>query len=46
MTIKKSQIVQKILVNATPIEIYNAFIDPKIHSEFTGSKASGKMELA
>ncbi len=43
MKVNKAIIVQKIQVNASPIEVYDAFINPKIHSEFTGSKASGNM---
>ena len=42
MTIKKSTITQKVIVKATPNEVYDAFVDPKKHSEFTGSKATGK----
>ena len=41
MSIGKLKIIQKILVKATPIEVYNAFLDPNIHSDFTGSKATG-----
>jgi activator of HSP90 ATPase len=40
--IQKSTITQKIIIKATPTEVYDAFIDPKKHSEFTGSKATGK----
>lgn len=43
MKTKKVIIVQKIQVNASPIEVYDAFVNPKIHSEFTGSTASGDM---
>lgn len=39
---KKSKITQKVIVPATPDEVYNAFLDLKQHSEFTGSKAEGK----
>ncbi len=35
-------IVQRVLIPALPGEVYEAFLDPKKHSEFTGSKASGK----
>ena len=45
MVIKKSKIIQKVLVNATPIEVFNAFIDPEIHSKFTKSIATGKREV-
>lgn len=42
MTIKKSTITQKVIISATPDEVYDALMDPKKHSEFTGSKAEGK----
>jgi activator of HSP90 ATPase len=31
---------QKVLIPATAVEVYDAFIDPKKHSAFTGSKAT------
>lgn len=37
---KVSTIRQKIFVPATPSEVYEAFVDAKKHSEFTGSKAT------
>jgi len=37
---KTSTIKQKVLVKAKPEEVYEAFIDAKKHSEFTGSKAT------
>ena len=30
------------IIPATPKEVYDAYTDPKKHSEFTGSKATGK----
>lgn len=42
MPIKKSKIIDRIIIPATSQEVYNAFIDPKKHSEFTGSNATGK----
>ena len=45
MGIKKSIITQKIIVGASPMDVYQAFIDPKKHSEFTGSKATGKASV-
>jgi activator of HSP90 ATPase len=42
MESKKSTITQKVIVSATPDEVYNALMDSKKHSEFTGSKAEGK----
>ena len=42
MEIKKSTIIQSVIIKASPKEVYDARIDPKIHSKFTGSKATGK----
>lgn len=42
---KTETIRQKVLVSATPSEVYEAFIDPKKHSEFTGSKATGNPKV-
>ncbi len=36
---------QKIIIPATPKEVYDAFTDPKKHSAFTGSKATGKPKV-
>ncbi len=33
---------QKVIVPASPEEVYAAFVDPKKHAAFTGSKATGK----
>ncbi len=36
-------ITQKVIIpKASPKQVYEAFVDPKIHSEFTDSKATGK----
>jgi uncharacterized protein YndB with AHSA1/START domain len=40
MKLKTETIRQKVLIPATPIEVYEAFIDAKKHSKFTGSKAT------
>jgi len=40
MGMKVSTIRQKTLISATPDEVYEAFIDAKKHSAFTGSKAT------
>jgi activator of HSP90 ATPase len=32
---------QKVLVEAGPEEVYEAYVDPKKHAEFTGSSATG-----
>ena len=37
----KKTIRQKVTVPAKPIEVYEAFVDAKKHSAFTGSKATG-----
>src|SRR5208337_1923164 len=33
---------QSVIIPASPKEVYDAYVDPKKHSEFTGSKATGK----
>ena len=38
--LKFKTIKQKVLIPATPTEVYDAFVDAKIHSSFTGSKAT------
>jgi hypothetical protein len=35
-------ITQKVLIPASPKQVYDAYTDPKLHSEFTDAKASGK----
>lgn len=35
---------QKIMIPASPIEVYEAYVDPKKHSEFTGSKATSNQK--
>jgi len=43
---KKTKIIeQEILINTTPHEIYEAFMDSKIHSKFTESKAKISREI-
>jgi activator of HSP90 ATPase len=37
---KTETIRQRITVHASPIEVYEAYVDAKKHSEFTGSKAT------
>ena len=39
---EKQTIRQKVTVPAKPIEVYEAFVDAKKHSTFTGSKATGQ----
>jgi len=45
MNLKTTTINQKILLPALPEKIYNLFLDPKLHSKFTGSKATGKASV-
>ena len=33
---------QTVVIPASPKEVYDAYVDPKLHSKFTGSKATGK----
>ncbi len=40
MKLKVTILKQTVVIPASPIEIYNALIDDKIHSQFTGSKAT------
>jgi len=40
MMAKTGTIRQKVTINATPDEVYDAFMDAKKHSDFTGSKAT------
>jgi activator of HSP90 ATPase len=42
---KTTTITQKILFPALPEEVYEALLDSKKHSEFTGSKATGKAKV-
>jgi uncharacterized protein YndB with AHSA1/START domain len=34
-------ITQTALIDASPLEVYSAYVNPKKHAEFTGSPASG-----
>ncbi len=42
LQLKRKTITQKIILPAKPIEVYEAFVDAKKHSAFTGSKATGQ----
>ena len=42
MKTKVKTIKQKVVIPASPKEVYDAYVDPKKHSKFTGSKATGK----
>lgn len=37
---KTTTIIQKVVIPASPEEVYDAFIDARKHSEFTGSEAT------
>jgi uncharacterized protein YndB with AHSA1/START domain len=39
MAIETGTIKQKVIIDATPEEVYDAYMDSRIHSKFTGSKA-------
>lgn len=32
---------QSVIIDASPVEVYDAYVDPRKHSDFTGSPASG-----
>ena len=36
---------QRVIIPASPEEVYDAFIDPKKHTAFTGGEASGSSEV-
>jgi len=42
---KSGTIRQTVLIEATPIEVYEAYVDPKKHAAFTGQSASGKPKV-
>ncbi len=42
MKAKVKTIKQKVVIPASPQEVYDAYVDPKKHSKFTGTKATGK----
>lgn len=41
MAIKFETIKQAEVIDASPIEVYEAYVNPKNHAEFTGSSATG-----
>jgi len=45
MNRKTTVITQKVLLPARPEEVYEALLGPQEHSEFTGSKATGKVRV-
>lgn len=42
MELNTTTITQKVTISAHPTKVFNAILNPKKHSEFTGSKATGK----
>jgi uncharacterized protein YndB with AHSA1/START domain len=45
MALKTETIRQKEHIPAKPLEVYEAFVDPKKHAAFTGARASGEQRL-
>lgn len=45
MKLKTASITQKVVIPASPEEVYDAFMDAKIHSAFTGAKATGEAKV-
>ena len=45
MKLETTTLTQKVIIPATPEEVYEAFVDPKKHTAFTGSKATGKAKI-
>jgi activator of HSP90 ATPase len=44
-TINQTILTQTIIVPATPLEVYEAFVDSEKHTAFTGSEATGNPEV-
>jgi activator of HSP90 ATPase len=45
MKLELTTLKQKVILTASPEAIYEAFTDPRKHTEFTGSKATGKVKV-
>jgi uncharacterized protein YndB with AHSA1/START domain len=45
MKLKTSTITQKVIIPASPEEVYDALMDPKKHSAFTGAEATGEPKV-
>jgi uncharacterized protein YndB with AHSA1/START domain len=45
MKLKTSTITQKVVIPASPEEVYDAFVDAKKHSAFTGAKATSHVKV-
>ena len=42
---KTRTIIQKIIIPATPEQVYEAFIDPEKHSDFTNTNTTGSQDV-
>jgi uncharacterized protein YndB with AHSA1/START domain len=42
MKLEVATLKQKVVIPASPQQVYEAYVDVKKHSKFTGSKATGK----
>ena len=42
---KTRTIRQKVIISASPEDVYDAFMDPKKHAAFTGGEASGSSKV-
>ena len=45
MARRSKTITQKTVVPATPIQVYDAFVNPRVHAAFTGSPATGSARI-
>ena len=45
MNIRTRTIKQKVVIPASPEQVYDAFMNPKKHAAFTGSEAEGSSEV-
>jgi uncharacterized protein YndB with AHSA1/START domain len=39
------EIRQKVLIDATPVDVFDAYVEPKKHAAFTGSPATGSARV-
>jgi activator of HSP90 ATPase len=46
LKLEVTTIKQKVVIPASPKQVYEAYVDPKKHSQFTGSKATGKAVIS
>jgi len=42
LKLKTATITQRVVLPASPVEVYEALLDPRKHSEFTGAQATGR----